>query len=90
MSAAQPIGEPGTPLASVLATALAQLAAERPDLAAQLPWRAVTDPEPVGDLAAIDAETARLRAALKAGASPEELGLVEGGLEQILRERGLA
>jgi hypothetical protein len=89
VSAAQPTGEPATPLAAALTAALARLAAERPESAGQLPWHAVTDPAAVAELAAIDADSIRLRAALEAGATPEQLDLVEGALERVLRERGL-
>jgi hypothetical protein len=86
---AQPLEDPATPLASALTTAFARLAAERPEIAADLPWHAVTDPKAVAELNAIDADTKRLRAALEAGTSPEQLGLMEDMLEQVLRERGL-
>ena len=90
MSAAQPLEEPPAALASALTTALARLAAERPEIAAQLPWHTVVDASAVAELNAIDGDTARLRAALQSGTSPEQLGLVENALEQVLRERGLA
>src|SRR6266536_6092459 len=66
MSAAHPIQEPSTSLAGALTAALAQTAAQRPDLAPQLPWHAVTDPEAVAKLHAADADSARLREALAA------------------------
>jgi hypothetical protein len=89
VSAAQPIEEPTPSLASALMTAFAQLAAERPEIAGQLPWHAVTDPAAVAELATIDKDTARLRAMLEAGATPEQVGLVDGALDQVLRDRGL-
>ncbi len=90
MSAAHPIQEPSTSLAGALTAALAQIAAQRPDLAPQLPWHAVTDPEAVAKLHAADADSARLREALAAGEPPEDLGLVANVVEQVLRDRGLA
>src|SRR4029453_344466 len=90
VSAAHPIQEPSTSLAGALTAALAEIAAQRPDLAAQLPWHAVTDPDAVAELHAADADSARLRAALTAGESPESLGLVDNAVEQVLRDRGLA
>jgi hypothetical protein len=89
VSAAQPVEEPSASLASALTTALARLAAERPEIAAQLPWRAVTDPTAVAALADIDRDSTQLRAALESGATPEQVGLVDGLLEQVLRDRGL-
>lgn len=73
-----------------LTTALAKLAAEHPEIAAQLPWHTVADPSAVAELNAIDGDTARLRAAVESGTSPEQLDMVENALEQVLRERGLA
>jgi hypothetical protein len=89
VSAAQPTEDPTTSLAGALTAVLARLAAERPEVAPHLPWHAVTDPAAVAELAAIDADTTRLRAALETGTPPEQLDLVEGALEQLLRERGL-
>src|SRR5262245_46505898 len=46
--------------------------------------------ELAGSKARLEPEAQRLVAALKAGASPMSLGLVEGGLEQVLAERGIS
>jgi hypothetical protein len=49
----------------------------------------LSDPDMLHSLAALDADARRIRTALRDGATPESLGLVEGGLDRILRERGL-
>jgi hypothetical protein len=54
------------------------------------PLAARTDAEEAARRAEHAALAARARAALAAGEPLESLGLVEDGLEQVLRERGLA
>lgn len=49
----------------------------------------LSDPAVAAEFAAIDLESERVRAAIKAGIDPVELGFVENGLEQVMRERGL-
>jgi hypothetical protein len=91
MTAAQSVPEPTpTALADVLRTALERTATEHPELAGRLPWHEVSDPDAVARLDALDAEVTRIRAALAAGRSLEDLGLTDGGLDQIMRDRGLA
>ena len=48
----------------------------------------LSDPAVAAEFAAIDLESERVRA-IKAGIDPVELGFVENGLEQVMRERGL-
>lgn len=46
--------------------------------------------ELAGHLAELEPEACRLRDALRRGESPSSLGLVEGGLDRIMAERGIS
>jgi hypothetical protein len=49
----------------------------------------LADPGERRALAAMAAEAAQITEELRNGATPESLGLVEDGLDQVLEERGL-